>query len=249
MKTLEELRAAYNAACERVQEVINRLDELEESEKKAQGERAKMPDSDRAAAEADARAKYEAINADLGVATEAADAAEAEFKSRESLERSRSKYKPDPAPAGGGASIRVNEPDLYTKDTPLVRGFLRDVYMRDVRHDHAASERLSRHQEYELGRIEAEVGEQRAVATATLGGAIPPQYLVDLYAKALRNGRVYANQANHMDLPDTGMSLIVPRFTTGLAAGIQASESATLTTQDPVEADLTVPVRTVGGYS
>jgi len=138
---------------------------------------------------------------------------------------------------------------MYTKETPLTRGFLRDVYMRDVRHDGAAAERLSRHQQYEIARIEKEAGEQRAVATATLGGAIPPQYLVDLYAKALRNGRVYANQANHMDLPDTGMSLIVPRFTTGLAAGVQASESTALTTQDPVEADLTVPVRTVGGYS
>jgi hypothetical protein len=128
--------------------------------------------------------------------------------------------------------------------------FIRDVYMRDLRHDPAAGERLAKHQQYELARIEREAGEQRAVATATLGGAIPPQYLVNLYAKALRNGRVYANQANSSDpLPDTGMSLIVPRFTTGLAAGVQTAESATVTTQDPVEADLSVPVRTIAGYS
>jgi len=225
-KTIDELRTAYNEAAERVQEALRQIDDAPE----------------------DADAGYfEPLDAEVGAAEEAAERCKTELDTVESRARAREKYQP--LPAGEETRISVTEPDMYTKETPLTRGFLRDVYMRDVRHDGAAAERLSRHQQYEIARIEKEAGEQRAVATATLGGAIPPQYLVDLYAKALRNGRVYANQANHMDLPDTGMSLIVPRFTTGLAAGVQASESTALTTQDPVEADLTVPVRTVGGYS
>jgi len=225
-KTIDELRTAYNEAAERVQEALRQIDDAPE----------------------DADAGYfEPLDAEVGAAEEAAERCKADLDTAESRARAREKYKP--LEVTSETRISVNEPDLYTKDTPRQRGFLRDLYMRDMRHDSAAADRLSRHQMHELGRIEKEAGEQRAVATATLGGAIPPQYLVDRYAKALRNGRVYANAAQHEDLPDEGMSVIVPRFTTGLAAGVQASESTTLTTQDPVEVDLTVPVRTVGGYS
>jgi HK97 family phage major capsid protein len=44
------------------------------------------------------------------------------------------------------------------------------------------------------------------------------------------------------------MSLIVPRITTPTAAGSQSAENAALTTQDAAETDLTVNVRTLGGY-
>lgn len=137
--------------------------------------------------------------------------------------------------------VRVNEPDMYTQE----RGsFLGDLYKSQLRSDPVAAERISRHQIHELGKMP----EKRAIATGTLGGIVPPAYLVSMYAKASRNGRVFADQVNHQDLPEEGMSLIVPRITTPSAAGIQASESATLTTQDVAETDLTVPVRTIGGY-
>lgn len=91
--------------------------------------------------------------------------------------------------------------------------------------------------------------EKRAVTSSTLGGIIPPPYLVDLYAKASRNGRVFADQCNGQELPDVGMSLIVPRLTQGTSAGSQTTENTTVSTQDPTESDLTVNVRTIAGYS
>jgi HK97 family phage major capsid protein len=81
-----------------------------------------------------------------------------------------------------------------------------------------------------------------------MGGLIPPTYLLDLYAKAARNGRVFADQCNGGTLPDTGMSIIVPRITTATAAGVQATENTAVATQDPAETDLTVNVRTLAGY-
>jgi HK97 family phage major capsid protein len=229
VKTLSEMLGAYNQACERVQEMVAAVDALDAR--------------DDATVE-----EYAAANDAVGEATEAADAAKRDLDQRQVIERARAGYKPEPVPAGANTDVRVDEPEMYQQGGPQT--FLRDVYLRDLRHDPAAAERLARHQLYELQRIEKEAGEKRAVATATLGGAIPPQYLVNLYAKALRNGRVYANQANRSEpLPDTGMSLIIPRFTTGLAAGVQTSESTAVTTQDPVEADLTVNVRTIAGYS
>jgi HK97 family phage major capsid protein len=60
---------------------------------------------------------------------------------------------------------------------------------------------------------------------------------------------VYADQCQGGTLPDVGMSVILPRLTTATAAGVQATENTTVTTQDPAETDLTVPVRTLAGYS
>jgi HK97 family phage major capsid protein len=142
--------------------------------------------------------------------------------------------------AGGSrssGSIRVGEPDMYEKGG---RSFLRDAFASQVRGDPSATDRLSRHQAYEI--------EKRDMTSSTFGGLIPPQYLLDLYAKASRNGRVFADQCNRRPLPDTGISLIIPRLTQGTAADVQAAENDAVATQDVTEEDLTVPVRTIAGY-
>jgi len=144
----------------------------------------------------------------------------------------------DAAKTGGGGRTSITEPDMYTRDSG---SFLTDLYYSQLKNDPVAAERIGRHQAYEI--------EKYAVATGTLGGIIPPQYLVDLYAKAQRFGRVFADQCRSEDLPDVGMSVIIPRLTAGTSAAVQASESATVSTQDPTETDLTINVRTVAGYS
>lgn len=143
----------------------------------------------------------------------------------------------DRARTGGRARLSVAEPDLYTRERPT---FLQDLYQAQLRGDPVATERISQHHRYEV--------EKRATASSTLGGIIPPQYLVDLYAKAPRNGRVFANELNRQPLPPEGMSLVVPRLTQGTTAAVQASENTAVSTQDPTEVDLTLPVRTVGGF-
>jgi len=140
--------------------------------------------------------------------------------------------------AGGNGRISVDEPDMYVKGG---RSFLADLYSAQQKNEPQAAERIARHQAYEV--------ERYAVATGTLGGIIPPQYMVDLYAKAQRYGRVFADQVRREPLPEVGMTLYVPRLTQGLSAAIQTSESATVSTQDPTETDLTVNVRTIAGYS
>ena len=164
------------------------------------------------------------------------DAEEAADHAKDALEAARSTP----------SRISVSEPDTYEKGG---RSFLADLYASQLRSDPLASERISKHQHFEMERIKSTRGEQFAVATGTLGGIIPPQYMVDLYAKAQRFGRVFADQVRHEPLPDVGMSVIVPRLTQGLAAGIQTAESNAVSTQDPTETDLTINVRTVAGYS
>src|SRR5579859_2730617 len=105
----------------------------------------------------------------------------------------------DAAKTGGGGRTSITEPDMYTRDSG---SFLTDLYYSQLKNDPVAAERIGRHQAYEI--------EKYAVATGTLGGIIPPQYLVDLYAKAQRFGRVFADQCRSEDLPDVGMSVIIP---------------------------------------
>lgn len=142
-----------------------------------------------------------------------------------------------PAADGRGmVPIRVSESDMYTKHG---RSFFADMYAAK-QGDLVAQERLSRHQHLEL--------ERRSMSSGTFGGLIPPAYLLELYAKAGRSGRHIVDSLDHQDLPEYGMSIILPRITTGTAAGIQASENSAVSTQDAVETDLTVPVRTIAGY-
>jgi HK97 family phage major capsid protein len=170
-------------------------------------------------------------------ATAEADRLNRQIEDAEARRRARASFVPL---ADGSVSMRVSnvrEPDLYQRGG---RSFFHDLYSAQVRND-VSARRIDAHQTFEV--------EKRAVTTATVGGIVPPQYLVELYAKASRNGRVFADQVNHQTLPDQGMSIIVPRLTQGTSAASQATENTTVSTQDPTETDLTVNVRTIAGYS
>ena len=216
---LEELEELYRAACEEVQARSKAWDDLA----------ADASDED-----------VEAARGALKEATEVADKREKAIEEAKASAAAREKHKPeplDPKEKKDGLPTNVDEPDLYAKGG---RSFLADLYAAQLRADPAASERIRRHQEFEA--------EKRAVSTGTLGGIIPPQYLVDLYAKASRAGRGVRRPGERPELPEVGMSLIIPRLTTGTAAGVQAAEGDVVATQDPVEDDLTVYVRTIAGY-
>lgn len=74
-----------------------------------------------------------------------------------------------------------------------------------------------------------------------------PQYLVDMFAKKGRPGRKFADQCRHHDLPDTGMTVYIPRQTALTKTGPQAAELDTVTEQDYDDELISVPVRTAAG--
>lgn len=181
--------------------------------------------------------------AEFAGAVDQAERLKRELESTEARKRARERYKRLDIE---GFRMQIKEPDLYTQENRSL-SFFTDMWRSKNCDDYAAGERLKRHQQHEVAKRPGY--EERAVTSTTMGGLIPPAYLLDLYAKASRNGRVYADQANGRPLPDVGMNVIIPRITTATAAGVQATENTALTTQDPVESDLTVPVRTIGGFS
>jgi HK97 family phage major capsid protein len=139
-----------------------------------------------------------------------------------------------------------------TRDEPTYRrggnhSFFKDYYsvkyqMGDIR---GASERLSRHDsEVRLG----EHGQEfRDVGTSAFGALVVPQYLPEMYAEVLRAGRITANLCTPHDLPPEGMTMTIPRGTTGTVAHAQTGENASVTEVDFDDTDLVVSVRTYAG--
>ena len=123
-------------------------------------------------------------------------------------------------------------------------GFFSDMWRAEKAGDVQARGRLERHMNE--ARVENEL-ESRAVATSGFAGLVVPQYLVDQAALALRNGRPFANICTKLPLPDQGMSLILPRGTTGVSAAIQATENSSVSSTDEVWANVTLPVATIAG--
>lgn len=123
--------------------------------------------------------------------------------------------------------------------------FFADAYRSQFAMDRAAGERLNRHAD-EV-RIDQPEQFERAVTTSSFAGLVVPQYLTDLVAPVLRFGRPLANASQRHQLPDRGMSLIIPRGTTGSTTAVQANQNTAVSNTDIVNADLTVPVVTVAG--
>jgi HK97 family phage major capsid protein len=135
-----------------------------------------------------------------------------------------------------------DEPKTYTPESSK-RGvsFFRDV-RASMMGDPTAAERLARH-----GREMAV--EMRDLTTVVTDGGnfVPPQYLGSAYAEYAREARPVADVIPKQPLMTTGMSITIPRITTGTAVASQATENTDVNETEMVEALLTVPVRTIAG--
>ncbi|MEU4592921.1 phage major capsid protein [Micromonospora aurantiaca (nom. illeg.)] len=154
---------------------------------------------------------------------------------------------PTPEARGVGGAKVAREERTYSRDK-TARGetsFFADAYRAQFMGDQAAAQRLARHGQEQA--VEGEGVSARATTTGSFAGLVPPQYLVDLYAPIQRNGSPMANLLDSLPLPPTGMTVSIPRATTGAAVASQATENSALQNTDEVWADLSVPVRTIGG--
>lgn len=116
--------------------------------------------------------------------------------------------------------------------------FLRDAVLRFD--DVAASDRLRRNA--------AEMADHfRDVDTSAFGTLVVPAYLTDLYAPKLRARRPFLNQIRNEQLPDEGMTVEIPRGTTGTGVAAQATQGSAVQETNYDETDLSIPVNTYAG--
>jgi HK97 family phage prohead protease/HK97 family phage major capsid protein len=150
------------------------------------------------------------------------------------------------ARAYGDVARVTREERTYNPDADK-RGvsFITDVVARTFG-DMDAAQRLSKHQSEE--RVERGSGlEARAIGTSALGALVVPQYLTDLAAPLARAGRPTADICNLMPLPAEGMTVEIPRITTGTSAAVQATQNSAVSETDLDETTLSVPVVTIAG--
>ena len=177
-----------------------------------------------------------------------ADELDAQIKDVTEIESRSAAAAPVVVANAGGAKVK-SEDRTYTA-RKMARGealFFADAWQAQ-QGDFNARDRIARH--LQEAKVEGEIRsgvESRAVTSSGFAGLVVPQYLVDLAALAARNGRPVANAVTRLELPDQGMSLIIPRGTTGASEASQATENSSVSSTDEVWANLTVPVVTVAG--
>ncbi|MEK9725974.1 MAG: phage major capsid protein, partial [Rhodospirillaceae bacterium] len=148
----------------------------------------------------------------------------------------------DPPAANPVVSVG-NEPTTYNPGAD--HSFFVDAYRSRFLGDDSANQRLQRHG-VEVSRNEG-IDVSRDVGTSAFGALVVPQYLTELYAPLARAGRPFANICMSLPLPDEGMTLNIPRGTTGTAAAAQATENSGVQETDFDETTLAVSVRTYAG--
>jgi HK97 family phage major capsid protein len=141
--------------------------------------------------------------------------------------------------------IMVEEDDVrieVRKEESIYRPDGNTSFFRDVITAHSgnrdAQERLYRHSV-----------EMRDVTAASGGaGYIPPVYLSEYAAPKARAGGPLLAQLPKAPLPDAGMTVSVPRVTTGTSVAVQ-TENGTVSETDFVSSQLSTSVRTIAGQS
>lgn len=135
--------------------------------------------------------------------------------------------------------LRIKEPHSYRADNNDKVSFFGDL-VAARKGDVVAAERLSKHSR-----------ETRDVSTGDPGAGVfvPPLYLAEMWAELPREGRPFADAVPKMPLPDTGMTITVPRVTTATTTAIQAAEANAASETDIDGTLLSVGVRTIAGQN
>ena len=214
---LNELRQRYNAAVERMNEAARAVEAPPDGADSAELQRA-LDDS----------------IADCERAKTALDQAEARQAAVDRFQP----VEVERAEGGGGTATAarvVNEERVYRPDTK--RSFFGDLFRAQIQNDRDAQERIGRHQE-----------QMRDITTAAgADGVVPPQYLSDLFIDLPHEGRQVADLFGGRPLPETGMTLTIPRLASGAAVASQNGENSAIQETDADTDTVTAPVRTIAG--
>lgn len=142
----------------------------------------------------------------------------------------------------------TNEPTAYSRENAQTVSFFRDAFSitrggggRD------AKERMERNEREVAALPQAAEQMQRATTTASYSGLVVPQYLVDMAANVLRNGRPMANACTGVPIPEQGMSFILPVAGTGVTVASQAAENTAASNTNQVWNNVTIPVGSIMG--
>lgn len=253
-RLIQAQRAKIDAALTQRATHVAAIDQIRSAAFGADGTVATLTEEQTAGATA-ARAQIDQIDAQVTELRSVLEGFEAEQRANEAAETlARSSAPTDRAV--GGARIG-QEARTYSRETARQGiSFFQDAFRAQHGRDHAADERLQRHAQEmfvdlrESGQWFREAGpdQARALTTGTVGGLMIPVYLTELATTVLRNGSPLVNLLPTLPLPAEGMSLTIPRASTGATAASQVTENTQVSQTDPTwTTDLVIPVNTIAG--
>src|SRR3990170_2909272 len=220
-----------------LEEAIVRLDD---QDAKIQALPDDAPDEDREFQ----RALFEKFEEDVTRRRETVERLIAIQRARETIPPAEDDGEPDGGDGDEGKDARKRilvgrEPHTYRRDNNDKVSFFGDL-VAARKGDPVAADRLAKHQR-----------ETRDVSTADPGAGVfvPPVYLAEMWAELPREGRPFADAIPTLPLPDTGMTITVPRVTTGTTTAIQATEASAASETDIDGTLLSVGVRTIAGQN
>ncbi len=232
---LEQIRAAIRAALDKRAAEQKRIDDvLTAAEAEA---RTELTEAETASF-AEARASIATIDTELaGLQAREAELVEID-EARTAAETMAAQLPERPA-----TTVRVGaEEPTYRQGGE--HSFLEDAFAARFAGDPNAQQRLTRH----AAEARAALGtEARDVGTSAFGALVVPQYLTDLYAPKKRAGRPFLDAIRAIPLPDEGMTINIPRGTTGTAVAEQATENSAVQETNYDETTLAISVRTFAG--
>ena len=189
----------------------------------------------------DLRNRKQALDAELDVLKERIEQMENEQRLDDAATRLQSRTLES---AAGVTSFRVGtSPHTYERHDPST-SFLRDLFASQVHGDPAATERLSRHgQELVVDGLITE----RALTSGGVAAFVPPAYLQAEWAELVRAGRPTANLCRAVPLPKTGMTVNVPKLSTGTSTAVQSTENTAVSETDADDTQISASVVTIAG--
>lgn len=152
-----------------------------------------------------------------------------------------------PAAEARSANVRGSgKPEMiYRPNNDNSVFFFRDV-VNATAGDMDARDRMRQHDAQRREEIRA----ANTTASTAGGGFVPPIWMGADYAEYAREARPFADVIPHRPLPDVGMTMTVPRITTGTTVATQGStENTALSSTAIVDSPLSVGVNTIGGYN
>ena len=117
--------------------------------------------------------------------------------------------------------------------------FVADAFRAEFASDYEARDRIKRSQ--------AEAKAEYRSTSGAFGGLVVPQYLTSQFAPILRAGRPFLSAVSSLPLPGDGMTITIPRGSTGVSVAAQETQNTAVSNTTYAETDLTVPVRTYAG--
>lgn len=222
------------------EELDDALKLLGDADVKIQALAADAPESERSYQEA----AFERCQETVKIATDKLERAIAIQKAKEAIPAMADDV--DEAELRGKKRISVGEePHTYRADNQNKVSFFRDLWFSS-QGDPSARERLDRHNQ-ETKHLRADWEGRDVTAAGGAAGFTPPVYMGELWAEYPRESRPFANAVRNIPLPSAGLSITIPRLTTGTAVAVQQTEADAPQETNADDTLLTVGIRTIAG--